>query len=107
MAKRLTLNDMSKKDLVDCIEKMSLVKDFFSEEIIAQFVIARKYEELHRLQKRIKTMNDTAAKTRSGKKKDHILRTVFPLIKRFDKRINEVADLQKRFPQEDEEEKNA
>jgi len=105
MARELTLNDMDKRDLVEVIANLKPVAALFTQEVIAQFVIGRETEALNHLHARIDKMGKAAERARSKTAKEKILKAAYHLVVRFNRKIDRVADLRERFPEEVKEEK--
>lgn len=98
MDRKLTLKDLSKDELILAVGAVPKAVEFFTEEIIARLMIARKIKEALGIDK---IMNKSIAeinKCRSLKLKNELIKKHNAKVARYEKLARECKALSDRFP---------
>ena len=97
MAKKLTIKDLSKEDLVRLISG-TMLERFITEEHIARLIISRKLREAEFARININKMIASYQKSRSQKTRNSIVRRIVVKREKYDRLRSDIDGLANRFP---------
>jgi len=97
--KKLSIRDLSKADLIRCIESSPLFLGMFTQDVIASLILASNIQEIHTIREKLDALKEEEKKTRGLKKLIPLRRKMNKLATRGNKLIDQSKELQERFPE--------
>ena len=102
--KKLTIKDLTKKELIELLDCMPLFKAFLHEKRIAPIIIVSKYKQGISLFEASEKIEKYACRVKDVKKQKHARLRAYQKLQLAKKRFAEVEALRTRFPIEAEKE---